>query len=49
MARPIDRDGSRGKPKQPPRADRSEALPHDLPMFPENAPRDEEGKPVVRP
>ena len=49
MARPTGRDTPRDKPKRSPRADHPERLPHDLPLFPENAPRDEEGEPVVRP
>ena len=49
MHRPTGRDVQRSKPKPSPRTDRPEALPHDLPIFPENAPRDEKGEPVVRP
>ena len=40
LAAPPDEPGER---KEPP------ALPHDLPMFPENAPLDDEGEPIVRP
>jgi hypothetical protein len=49
MARPTGRDAPCDKPKRPPRVDHPETLPHDLPFFPENAPRDEKGEPVVRP
>lgn len=49
MARPTGRDAPRDKPKRSPRVDHPETLPHDLPLFPENAPRDEKGEPVVRP
>ena len=36
------------KPPQPRRPDEPR-LPHDLPMYPENAPLDDEGEPIVRP
>ena len=43
---------SKTKPKTPPQPqqpDEPPTLPHDLPMFPENAPLDENGEPIVRP
>ena len=49
MGDPTDRKAPPAKPPQRPPPDADSALPHDLPMFPENAPRDEKGEPVVRP
>src|SRR5687768_8848739 len=37
------------KPPQLPKSDERPVLPHDLPMFPENAPLDDQGEPIVRP
>ena len=47
MARPTGRNGTSDKSPRPPRPPKD--LPHDLPLFPENAPRDEKGEPIVRP
>jgi hypothetical protein len=41
--RPPPKSSRSGRPGQP------APLPHDLPLFPENAPLDEKGEPVVRP
>ena len=49
MGDATDRKAPSAKPRQRPRSDSEDALPHDLPIFPENAPRDEKGEPLVRP
>ena len=36
-------------PDEPGEREKPPTLPHDLPMFPENAPLDDDGEPIVRP
>ena len=49
MPEPTDRKPPLEKVPRRPQSDRPATLPHDLPMFPENAPLDDKGEPVVRP